>query len=852
MNGILKAVKWVAVLLCVVAAVGGLWLNSFVNSGRPQYSGQADLPGLGAEVTVYRDAMGVPHIMAGTETDAYMALGYVHAQERLFEMILMRHMVSGRAAELFGDIPFHQARLPIHTMLELDRFNRAAGFKHFADVYVPKMKPQERAVLDAYVNGVNAYLKTVKKLPPEFGILKLAKKYEVQPWTAEDVVALGRYVGWFLSHNWDSELFRLQAVKSLGLERGWELMPRHEHPGPYIIPNEDNPYYGKGRGKKIDPLYVPPGMKLDDIPADMFASLLDLNGAIITSNLPFNRPYASNNWAVSPRRSKSGHAILSNDPHLSHMLPSIFFEAHLKAKAGGLDAIGVTFPGMPFVVLGHNRHVAWAATTTRGDNQDLFIERVNPKNPDQYWDPVKNAWRAFDIREEVIYVSEKKAKKKIVLRLRVSRHGPILNDVMGDRLSKSAPPVALSWGGFTNRNGHLAFQQVAHAGSAGEVMKTLEKMDVPIQNWVFADDAGHIGYYAAGLYPIRPEGCDGTLPVRGDTTQCDWLGFAPPEMQPRMLDPEQGYIISANNKVVDETEFPIVVSFNYPGYRAWRIEQLLTSKDKLTPSDMRRFQLDTYMLQAKRLLPFYLRACDNYCKDKDAVMNAALEALREWDMRADVDSVGSTIYHAVYDETFRLTFADDMTPQMYELAADQAPPWIALDNAIESGKLSFFDTKGTQRVETRDDILAAAVLSGINKLKKNYGDDVSKWTWGRVHTLTFAHPLSAMKPLDLVFKEFTNPAPGDGTTIFNQHYAPGGDDFPVQHGPAWRHVIDMGSVDDAAMILDAGQSGHPRSSHFFDQNPLWLVNKQIPMYMTERDILKNSTAVLRLKPVKKK
>ena len=862
MNKLKGVIKWAVVVVLFLAAAVYVGLNLFLNQGKPKYSGKKTLPGLKAEVTVYRDEWGIPHIYGETEEDVYMALGYIHAQERLFQMVLSKHMVSGRMAELFGDQPYHMDRIPIDDMQGLDRFNRVVGFKHFADVEVPKARGAARAPeLEAYVAGINAFIKNTRSLPPEFFILDKAMNFKLEPWTDEDVIALGRYIGWFLSANWNAELFRLQCIQELGLERGWELMARHEHPGPYIIPPEDNPFFGTGRGKKIEKLYMPPGLGVDDIPQNMFTDLLRMSDRVKVSGMPWTWPYTSNNWAVSPERSESGHAILANDPHLSHMLPSIFFEAHLVARKDNLDVIGVTFPGMPFMVLGHNRHVAWAATTTRTDNQDLFIERVNPENPDQYWDPVKNGWRDFDVRTETIFVNEKGGKKKIELKVRTGRHGPILNDVLEGTLTKNAPPVALSWAGHTNKNGHLAFLAVSHAKSARDLMKILEGMDVPIQNWVFADTKGHIGFSAAGLMPIRPEGCDGTLPVRGDTTACDWLGWVPPDEQPRMLDPWQGYIVTANNKVIDEAEYPHVVSFNYPGYRAWRIEELLRSKQKLTAADMKRFQSDVWVRAAERLLPFYLAAYRKHGDKTDATLARAVKLLEDWDLRADLKSIASTIFHTAYENTVRLTYADDLPEAMYEHAIQEPHPLIVLDNAIVSGRLSFFDNRDTKDIkETRDRILAAALAGAVKDLEKTLGADMSAWEWGRVHVLKLAHPFNAAKPLNLFFPRFDVPTPGSANTVFNQPYAWTGAPakgenkkviFPVAHGPAWRHVIDMGDVPAATMILDTGQSGHIRSKHFFDQNPLWVKNEQIPMIMDEREIMKQSVAMLTLVPGKK-
>jgi penicillin amidase len=883
-----RAVRWglftvLAVVFLLAAAV-----LEFMSQGKPQVDGQALLPGLEAEVTVYRDEDGAPHIFADNELDAYRALGYLHAQERLFQMTLTRLMVQGRLSEVLGDKPFHQGGMPGATTVDLDRFIRTVGFHRMSRNLIPHMQPDQLRHIAAYTEGINAYIRNAHELPPDITLLQKTSGYKLEPWSAADVLAMGRFIGWFLSANWDAELMRLDAIKTLGVERGWELLPRHKHDGPYIVPDEENPFAGMTEAHKpIQDNYLPPEMDLNAIPDDLFGALLDLHQAAVASTLPFTWPFASNNWAVAPQRSESGAAILANDPHLSHMLPSIFFQAHIKTKSGlagqgeGIDAIGATFPGMPFIVLGHNRHVAWAATTTRADTQDLFIERQNPDNPAQYWDPTTNAWRDYGKHTETLRVGGGKHPKIVEFTVRTTRHGPVISDALPE-LAHTAPPIALSWAGMLPGlhidmqgrmqfvGGHIAFLGLAHANSVDQMFGILEYMDTPVQNWVFADDQGHIGFFASGIYPMRNTACDGTLPARGDITTCDWmsvsdpydfigtynpaqdrLSLLPQRVLPQAKDPKQGYLISANNQVMNEAKIPFVVSFDYMSWRAGRIEKLLASKPLLTADDNRSFQMDVYMLQAEQQVPLFLAAWEKYGDKNDAATARAAKILKQWDLRADTDSVAATIFHTAYRETMALTYRDDLPARLYRQVLNSNLLHNALNNAMVSGQSSFFDNTATPgAVENRDQILAAALAAAVRSLEKQLGPNVNKWTWGRVHKVSFTHPIGAAGfPLNLLFKDYSLPAPGSIGTVFCEYSAFADDGtFPVRSGPAFRHVVDMADVQGARMIIDTGQSGHPRSPHFFDQNAKWLSGQTNPMAMDLDAIKKSARHTLVFKP----
>ncbi|MEW6202417.1 MAG: penicillin acylase family protein [bacterium] len=832
-----------ALLIVVIVLLGVLYfiVHRLMSSGVAQTSGTITVPGLKNEVRVLRDRYGVPHIFADDEEDVYFAMGYVHAQDRMWNMDLIRRAAEGRLTEIFGDREQKSPAAEWGTTLQQDVFHRVIGFWDIGKQTARTSSGPAKIYLQRYADGVNEWLKqNQNNLPPEFTIFS----FRPAPWEIADTIALARYIAWGLSANLEGELMRYEAICRFGVERGWEFFPRQGDPhGPYIVPPSQKKY--DPRGKITDPDYLPLPPEL--VSPEIFQTLLDAISPDVAFQ-PRIRPFASNNWAVAGSRSASGAPILCNDPHLPHLLPSVFYQAHLKTK-DGLDVIGVTFPGIPFVVLGHNRRLAWAATTTRADTQDIFVEKTDPDHPGQYF--YIDHWENFKTRKEIIYVKTKNGKEAKEITVRSSRHGPILNDVLPDIPSKM-PPVALRWTGFDQSYDHIAFMGFARAGNASEFRDALMHMGTPIQNWVYADVDGNIGFFPCGRIPRRKKG-DGTLPVPGWTDEYEWVGYIPPDEIPQLLNPQQGYIVTANNKVIPEEDYPYTIGYRYALYRAQRIEELVTSKPKLTVEDMKKFQMDNYMIQGRRLVGFYLNACEKYCDKKDALLAQAVEQLRRWDFHTDTKNVGAAVFHRAYYETMRRTYGDEISEAMMNYLTKYTRAESSLDDAVENGDVySFFDDARTQQAETRDQILAAALKDAVEFLAKKYGGDVKKWQWGKMHKLELKHPFSGVFPLSLLFGKLIVPLAGGRDTVDSEYFAWNDDVLSAFAGPALRHIVDMAHVDDAVMVIDSGQAGHPRSKHFLDQSHMWRDGKYIPMWMDEKSIRKNLEGELILQPVVKR
>jgi len=838
-----KIIKLALLAVAALVVVGFIALQIIMGCGKPNYNGRIMVTSenLGAETAVYRDDFGVAHIVADTERDAFFALGYAHAQDRIFQMFLTRLACQGRLTEVVGDAPTDPGMLGHESLLEQDKFNRVVGFADLGRRGVAYLDPQSLELAEAYAAGVNLYLERTKKLPPEFLLLGV----KPEPWTVADSLTIGRLIAWGLSHNMTRELTRIKAVSELGVERGWELVDRYPDYGPYIIDPSVKQYDPRGKTFEKRPMPIDPGF----LNARVVTALLDIKHR--TAFGPGIKGFddASNNWVVSGALSKSGKPILSNDPHLLNMLPSIFYQTRILTK-DGVDAIGVTFPGMPFMALGHNRHVAWAATTTRADVQDLFVEQTNPDKPNEYLH--MDEWKQFETREEAFKIKEGKKFREEKIIVRKTVHGTVLNDIIKGA-GKDAAPIALAWTGYFKSDDIKGFLGLSRAGSADELKASLALIGSPVQNWMYADDTGNIGYFASGLYPIRKKG-DGTMPVPGWTGEYDWNGFVPIADLPQLDNPSNNVIISANNAVLPEKDYPFVVSDNYQYYRGLRLKELLSSKDVFTTEDMHKFQMDVYSKQAERLAPVFISAFEAAGDSSDSLASAAVEVLRKWDFECKPENAGPTVFFWAYRIALDLVFKDELSESLHtEFLRSQALDTY-IDDSFESGASSFFDNINTLEKETRDDILAEALKIAATKLAKRFGPKPDKWTWGKSHIVYFNHPFSSVPGMKLFFPSHEQGAYGGRETVFNAfHFWDKdirNDVFNVAAGPAYRMVIDMADIEGAGMIIDTGQGGHSRSRHLFNQNHKWTHGGLIPMNMDIKAVSAMKKGKLTFEPSK--
>ena len=546
MRRVWKILRVVLIVLLIVILItplaGWLWLRRSL----PQVNGKVTVAGLSGAVEIVRDRNGIPYIYGKTDHDAFFALGYVHAQDRLWQMELQRRIGAGRLSEVLGD-----------ATIETDQFLRTLGVYRAAEASWPALAPEAQSALQAYADGVNTFLAEGHPLPPEFVILG----FKPEPWQPADSLVWAKMMSWNLGDTYGDDLLRGQMTAALGPERAAQLMPGYPAGTPIILP-----------------------------PDAMAAELLRVDNVLRETLGLGDKSNGSNNWVVNGARTASGKPLLANDPHLGAQIPAIWYLAGIQGDK--VHAVGATLPGLPAVVIGHNDEIAWGVTNLGPDVQDLYIERVNPANPGQY--EVNGQWTDLQVVPEEIKV--KGEEKPIDWAARATRHGPLISDVTDER----GHALALRWPaldpGDTTMNAFLA---INYARNWDDFTAAMRDYIGPSQNFVFADRAGNIGYFGPGRIPVRAKG-DGTTPVPGWTDEYAWTGWIPFEQLPHAYNPADGYVVTANNKVVPD-DYPYFITTDWaPPYRAKRIVELLTAKNGLTPDDYARIQGDQASAQAAR------------------------------------------------------------------------------------------------------------------------------------------------------------------------------------------------------------------------------------------------------------
>lgn len=794
---LLKALKYLGlalVALVVILAVAAVWL---VRRPWPQTSGKLAVAGLTAPVQVIRDEWGVPQLYAANEHDLFFAQGYVHAQDRLWQMELGRHLSGGTLAELFG-----------RPVVGADKGLRTYGLRRAAERDLAALSPGGRTILEAYAQGVNAYVDSHRgRLPLEFSILGVSPR----PWTPADTLAWGKMIALSLGQNHVQETVRAGLAARVGEAAARQLMAPYPESGAVIVSPQAG-HYGPGTtsGPSVHPL---------------LAALL---GPPVTAR-------GSNNWVIHGSRTASGHPLLANDTHLFLNMPSAWYENGL--HAGRFDVVGFSFPGVPLVLIGHNRRIAWGISNMCGDTQDLFVETMRGNQVQ-----VDGRWQDAQLVREMIAVRGGKPETFDVV---TTPDGPVINEA--EEL-KGLPPLALRW---TVAEPSRLIDSVAGYDAAGDwasFRQALSLWGAPTLNFVYADVDGHIGYQGAGLIPVRAPGQDGLAPVPPGAGR-GWRGFLPFDQMPSLYDPPAGFIVTANNKTVADS-YPHLIAHDYADpFRATRISQVLAANGKATLDDMKRLQADVYSLPAAGLRP-YLLAAAGPADDRE---RRALELVRRWDLRFTTESAGATVYFTWFSHLLPDIVGDELgdddlmkayrpfgntaTVMYTEMMKDPRNPW-------------FDDRRTKDRVETRDDIVRRAFREAVADLANRLGPDPAEWRWGRIHTALLGHqPFgdSGIAPLIKLFNGPAVPLPGEAFTV--DAMTPNRDKpFRVAFGVSQRMIVDLGDLSRSLAVNSTGQDAQLFHRHRADQTGLWSRNEYHPMPFYRGAVEKAAAETLTLVP----
>ena len=795
MRWVVRILVGIVVVVAVVVVGGYVWLRGSL----PDLDGQASVAGIAAPIEIIRDRAGVPHIVAQSRNDAYYGLGYTHAQDRLWQMEVNRRIGAGRLSELMGE-----------TTLQLDRNMRVLGVYHSAKQNYANLDPETRGALEAYAKGVNAFIATRdfarRPLPPEFIILGI----EPEPWTPADSLVWGKMMALSLSVNMSDELLRAHMAQVLDPDQLADIYPGYPHPDEHEL----------------------------GALADIYASIPWI-GAWRALTMKSDGDNGSNNWVVSGARTATGKPLLANDPHLGLSVPSIWYFAHLSAP--GLDAIGATLPGIPAVLVGRNKRIAWGFTNTYGDVQDIFIERVTEGDRTRYESP--NGSRPFLVREETIAVKD---SDPVRLAVRTTRHGPVISDLMSEKRQKQMGEfvLALAWTALDESDTtSRATLRIQRAENWDEFVAALRDYAGPQQNMVFADVDGHVGFYAPAQIPRRDPANKilGTLPVPGWDAKYDWQGFLPFDELPHQIDPPGGTIATANNAIVD-SRYPHHITFDWEHpYRIRRINELLAARDKHSIESFRRAQGDNISTMARDFLAILVKS--NPSGDDS---RRAIELLRAWDGDMALNRPEPLLFSYWYSQLETRIYADELG-SLFKESWHYRPLFVQRALTDRQG---WCDNVTTDAVETCDEAIVNALEQTVADLIDEHGEDMTKWRWGDVHYAHMKHlPFTFVPVLNKIF-DLRIDASGGPFTINRGGYSISNEKSPFAeiHGASFRVIYDLDDLDRSLYVHTTGQSGNPLSQFFDNFVRPWRDIEYIPMTTSKRDYSAGSHGTLVLTP----
>jgi penicillin amidase len=829
----------VILVLVLVAVTTFGWLTA--RRPLPAHSGEVQVEGLSSDVRVSRDAQGVPQIYADSAEDLFRAQGYVHAQDRFFEMDYRRHVTAGRLAELVGNNP---------DAIQADMVTRTFGWRHVAEEEFNLLDDSTRQYLQAYADGVNAYLdgRSPAETAVEYTVLDVSVEVnDPERWDPIDSLAWLKAMAWDLRSNYEDELDRALAYSQLDdASRVAELFP---------------PFSGTGNAPILDPAEAGAAPATQQTQATQTASGTgdvykspDLAKAMesaqraldaVPVQIARGEGTGSNSWAVSGQYTESGKPLLANDPHLDLAAPGVWAQVGLHCNQVGpecpFDVSGFSFSGFPGVIIGHNADISWGLTNMGADVTDFFIERVRN---DTYLRGA-DKWVPMEKETEVIRVD---GASPIDLEVRRTVHGPIVSTVMDEAVTdalRHSPTeagtelgqyeISLQWTALQPGRSADAVFDMNRAKTPADMKAAAAKLEVPSQNIVFATTDGHIGYQAPGKIPVRANvpgavESDGAWPRPGWDLRYDWTGYVPQEQMPGVVDPKEGFVVAANQAVLPGGTGPFITRDWDYGYRSERIRTLLTQRiaegNKLTADDMSEIQLDQWSVFADTLVPVLTKVPlpAGYDSDGQAL-------LADWDRSMDADSAAAAYFAAVWRNLLEITFNDELPPSMWPEGDSR---WLAvIQGMLDNPNDAFWDDQATVAVvESRDQVLKEALVSARQDLTVELGKDTSDWEWGTLHQLKLEHLVLGGPGVPAPIAMYMNPAPvkvGGGSSIVNATaWDAASGSFDVTSGPSMRMVVDLADLDASTWVVVTGTSAHPASEHYQDQLGAWATGETFP------------------------
>lgn len=760
--------------------------------GLPQIEGKLHVTGLDGPVTIVRDRWGCPHIDTRSEHDLWFAQGFCHAQDRLWQLERTRRFARGTLSEILGK-----------PLIPVDKYYRRLGIRRVADRDWPRLNREARDILQAFSDGVNAAIASMSELPPEFKVLDL----EPEPWAPTDSIALWKVIFLTQSGDYNSKVLRAAIVRELGTQALTILGSEYPEEAPVVYPPGSK---SEGLGKELGKLI-----------------------ALVNQLAPFSSPDGgSNNWAVDGHLSASGKPLLAGDPHAVIQISPVWYKNHLKTP--DWEMTGVSTPGVPGIFLyGHNGHVGWSVTNAIADIADLFIERFD----DSYRKYLhKDQWHQAEVWHEEIRV--KGRTEPVVEDIPVTIHGPL---VSGGPLSPGVP-LAWQWTAHEVVRTFECITAMAKARNVDEFRESQHNWSGPPMNRITADDSGNIAYQLIGDIPIRAHGGANAVPAPGWTGEYDWVGYIPFAELLWAKNPERHFVFSANNRVVP-IGYKYHINLAVSPYRAWRIEELLQSKERFDIQDFMAIQGDRYSLPAATMVRMLAKL------KPTAETKQSLEMLRSWDCILLPDSPAAALYEVFLHKLLRrlFAFAQNLPGAAASLGRWQLGYLPKLLRQIERDDRSPLELNETTRGTTWQQVMLDSLKEAQDFLSQTQGPDTPQWAWSKLHKQTFVHNLGRTPPHDRIFNIPPVGLGGDATTVFNSGALYRGD-FTATLGVSFRMIVDFADVNRAVCVLPPGQSGHPGSPHYSDGIQPWLNLEYHPMLWDWDQIRANQEGTLQLVP----
>ncbi len=806
MNTLLRLLLFFLILIIGISTLAFYW--TFYKP-LPNYEAAIEMEGISSEITIHWDEFGVPHIFGDNDEDIYFSMGYVHAQDRLWQMTLSQLAAEGRFAEFFGS-----------DLVEFDKYQRTLGFWNIAkDILEMEINAKELAILKSYSNGVNEFIAQNKhRLPVQFALSGM----EPMEWTPQHSIAIVRLMAWELNLSWWSEVTYNFLKNKLSEDQFNELILTWDSDFPTSL--DDNESIGLSTAALFPMLEIELKKR----------KLLEIEGSHVGSNA----------WVIDGSRTNTGFPILAGDPHLGLDMPGKWYEIHLHKK--GQNVSGITIAGLPVIVMGQNDHMAWSFTNIMADDTDFFLEKVDSEDRGRYVIDSANvgsvAFQSFEKVREFIQV---KNEDPVLYEYRVTKNGPVITDIYPNKDLVEDQVISMKWMGHQLSNELRTMYEINWAQEFQEFKDALEYFHVPGQNFMYGDVEGNIAMFSTAKLPIRTG--NKVVLRRGWVPDDDWKGFIPRNEMPHVINPDKGWIANANNKLTTENYPHYIASFWEPSSRMERIVSTLSTNNSITIDDMIELQNDSYSSFAASLTPYILEIINN---QKEYDFSLPVSYLENWDYKYTQNSTAASIFDAFFINFTKNTLLDEFGEAAFEhFSKHELIPVRTMTEFLQDSS-SFYDNLNTQRIETKNEIVLKSMQDAILFLSDSLGTEPFEWRWEQLHSITFSPPLFTMAAenpnapkalsmiVDNILSEGPFPVQGHGMSVNNGQYT-WTNPFEMTLGASVRRIIDLSDLRSTRSVLPTGQSGNPISPHYGDQTNMWL-NKQYRIFYHGEDIAKKA------------